>query len=83
MGGHKANKPVCECKDNSTVPHHAVRMLLGLAASAMSDLELHNYQTVFCSLLLNSPLPPYSDKATICISSFSSWTKIPGLAIIK
>lgn len=47
--GHKANKLVCECRGNSTVPHQTVHMLLGLAATVTIDLELYNYQTVFCS----------------------------------
>lgn len=47
--GHKANKLVCECRGNSTVPHQTGHMPLGLAATAAIDLELYNYPTVFCS----------------------------------
>lgn len=82
MGGHKANKLVCECKVNSTVPHHTVHMLLALAVSATSDLEPHDYQTAFCSLCLNSPLSHWFDKVIICIWCYSR-AKIQCLAIRK
>lgn len=56
--------------------HHHVRTPLSLAVSAHRDLELHNYQSVLCSLQLTAPMKQVAFQ-------YSSQTKIQFLVIIK